>query len=122
MQCKASGSESWVEEQKASPNVKVEERFAEVRAAGDYVVQLYMVSIRESGDELTIKGSKIRMRRKAYANGFGAGYRKVVGWRRKSGHRYRRCKSAGPKEAPKYSIWHHIGTSKATNRERIHTR
>lgn len=122
MQCKASGSESWVEEQKASPNVKVEERFAEVRAAGDYVVQLYMVSIRESGDELTNKGSKIRMRRKAYANGFGAGYRKVVGWRRKSVHRYRRCKSAGSKEAPKYSIWHHIGTSKATNRERIHTR
>lgn len=34
--------------------MKDEERFAAVRAAGDYVVHLYMVSIRESGDELTI--------------------------------------------------------------------
>lgn len=121
MQCEKVGR-AGLKSKKPAPQSYTGETFAEVQAAGDYVVQLYMVSIRESGDELTIKGSKIRMRRKAYANGFGAGYRKVVGWRRKSGHRYRRCKSAGSKEAPKYSIWHHIGTSKATNRERIHTR
>ncbi len=34
---------------------KDEERFAEVRVAGDYVVRLYMVRIRGSGDELTIE-------------------------------------------------------------------